>query len=102
MIQYSDATALVAETKSTRKELRMKPTVAAKIRDMAAMVGMDESTFITSAAFQKAQEVEKEQFVTTLDESQFDAFAEAAVAPGERNDALSEVIRHSHDLLVDG
>ena len=95
-MQYEDTTAVVRETKSARKELRMKPAVASKIKDVAAMVGMDESTFITSAAYQKAQ------FVTVLDAAQFEAFAAAVAGDGERNDALSDVIRHSHDLLVDG
>ena len=101
-MQYEDTTAVVRETKSARKELRMKPAVASKIKDVAAMVGMDESTFITSAAYQKAQEIEQAQFVTVLDAAQFEAFAAAVAGDGERNDALSDVIRHSHDLLVDG
>lgn len=102
MIQFEDtAAAAAAETKSARKELRMKPGVAAKIRDVALMVGMDESTFITSAAYQKAQEIEQSQFSSVLPEDQFDAFSAAVASTGERNETLADLMKQSGDTFVD-
>ena len=66
------------------------------------MVGMDVSTFIASAAYQKAQDVENSQFVTLLDVGQFDAFAAAVDSKGKRNNALSKVMRKSREMLVNG
>lgn len=102
MIQFNDTTASSTETKSARKELRMKPGVAAKIKDVALMVGMDESTFITSAAYQKAQEIEQSQFSSVLPQDQFDAFSAAVATKGERNEALAGLMKQSRDTFVDG
>lgn len=102
MIQVQDFTAHVSERKTARKELKLKPTVDAQIKRAASMVGMDVSTFISSAAYKKAQDVEQSQFVTVLDEARFDAFAAAVDAKGKRNGALSEVLQKSREMLVDG
>jgi len=58
MLHYTDATAGVAEKKSVRKEQRVKPSISATISRAAAAVGMDESAFIVSAAYEKAVEIE--------------------------------------------
>ena len=104
MIQFEDTTASATEKKSARKELRMKPGVAAKIKDVALMVGMDESTFITSAAYQKAQEIEQSQFISILPQDQFDAFSAAVTvtSKGECNEALAGLMKQSGDTFVDG
>jgi uncharacterized protein (DUF1778 family) len=102
MIQVQDYTAHVSERKTTRKELKLKPSVDEKIKWAAQMVGMDASTFIASAAYEKAQDVEKSQFVTVLKQTQFDAFAKAVDTKGKRNEALSEVIKKSREMFVDG
>lgn len=54
-----------------------------KIKVAAEVVGMDESTFIASAAYEKAREIEAAQFVTVLSDAQFDAFAAAIDGPGK-------------------
>lgn len=101
MIQYCDYTALVVEKKTKRKEVCFKPTVHERIRAAADSVGMDESTFIASAAFQKAQEIEASQFVTTLSDDLFDAFAAAVDGPGKRNEALAAVLLRSRTAFVE-
>jgi uncharacterized protein (DUF1778 family) len=102
MIRIQDYTTHVSEKKSKRKELCLKPTVAAKIRQAALAVGMDESTFIASAAYRKAQEVEQSQYMSLLDDAQFDAFAAAVDTPGKRIEALAKVMEKSHAVFVDG
>jgi uncharacterized protein (DUF1778 family) len=101
MIQMHDCTAALPERKTQRKELRLKPTVEKTIRRVAATLGMDESTFISSAAYRVAQEVEASQFLTVLPEEQFKAFAAAVDAPAKENEALTELLLQSQSVLVD-
>ena len=96
MISAADFTQGIDETKSTRKELKMKPTVAATIKAAADAVGMDMSTFMASAAYRAALEIERAQQVTTLSEGDFDAFAAAVDRPGTANAALGALFaRHA-------
>lgn len=101
MIQFQDYAAPLVEVKSKRKEICLKPTVAATIKRAAGIVGMDESTFITSAAYKTARDVEASQFTTVLNENQFEAFAIAVDEPGKRNEALADIIANSRGLFGD-
>ncbi len=102
MLQNSDFTSSINERKSVRKELKQKPSVASAIKQAAAMVGMDESTFINSAAFQRAQEIMQSQFVTILDEQAFTQFANALEAPAKASPALSDAMKRSGELFKNG
>lgn len=102
MIQVQDYTASVRETKTQRKELKMKPSVAEAIKNASLAVGMDMSTFISSAAYKAAREVEFSQHQTVLSADAFDAFTAAVDAPGRRNPALGALLRRRNDLFQDG
>lgn len=101
MHRFHDTTTGIPERKSTRKELCLKPSVAATIRKAARATGMDESTFIVSAAYLKAQDIEQAQFFTILDEAQFAAFAEAVDAPGRRIEKLAQLTEQARTLFAD-
>jgi len=102
MIQVQDHTASVCETKTHRKELKMKPSVAEAIKNASLAVGMDMSTFISSAAYKAAREVEFSQHQTVLSVDAFDAFAAAVDAAGTRNSALGALLQRRNDLFQDG
>ena len=102
MYWMQDDTAGLAEPKSARKELRMKPSVAERIDAAAQAVGMSVTEFVTAAAYDRAREVERSQIVTTLPEAQFTAFATAARAPGRRIPGLAEAAEQTAGLLKDG
>ena len=102
MIQSHDHTASVQETKTHRKELKMKPSVAEAIKNASLAVGMDMSTFISSAAYKAAREIEFSQHQTVLSEDAFDAFVVAVDAPGTRNPALGALLQQRNNLLRDG
>lgn len=93
MITAFDHTVAIDEMKTYRKELKMKPTVAATIRRAAASVGMDMSTFMASSAFQAAHEIERAQHQTLLPEAVFEAFAAAVDRPGRRTEALGRLFQ---------
>ena len=102
MIQAQDYTAHVSERKTARKELKLQPSVDAQIKRAASMVGMNPSTFIVSAAYEKAQIVEQSQHSTVLDQAHFDKFAAAVNVKGKRNEALAALMKKSREMLVDG
>ncbi|NOX41883.1 MAG: DUF1778 domain-containing protein [Alphaproteobacteria bacterium] len=102
MIQVQDYTASVRETKTHRKELKMKPSVAEAIKNASLAVGMDMSTFISSAAYKAAREVEFSQHQTVLSADAFDAFAAANDAQGTRNPTLGTLLQRRNDLFQDG
>ena len=52
MLDHNDATAGVNEPKTARMEQRTKPRVKAQIQLAAALLGVDETTFVTSAGAQ--------------------------------------------------
>ncbi|MTH80326.1 DUF1778 domain-containing protein [Paracoccus aestuariivivens] len=101
MIQMHDCTAALFEKKTQRKEIRLKPTVEKTIQRVARLIGMDESTFIASAAYRAAQDIEASQFVTVLPQAQFDAFAAAVDVPAKENEALTKLLLKSQSVLVD-
>lgn len=102
MIPSPDFTAGIDEVKSYRKELKMKPSVAAAIRRAAEAVGMDMSTFMASTAFRAATEIERARFQTHLPDEAFDTFATAVDRPGQANATLTGLFRLRAEHLRDG
>lgn len=101
MVQAIDYTRAVTETKTCRKELKLKPSVADAIRQAAASVGMDMSTFMASYAYKAAQEIQNSQHQSVLSQEAFDAFAAAVDQPGRHNPALHRLFRQRDDMLKD-
>lgn len=101
MLQYNDKTIDVAEKKSVRKEQRVKPSISAAIGRAAAAVGMDESAFIVSAAYEKAIAIEKAQFTSVLEQSYFDQFAKAINADGKPVKGLVNAAKRTRGILRD-
>ena len=99
MIPAVDRSAAIRETKVARKELKMKPSVAAAIQRAADATGVDASTFIVSNAYRAALEVERRESQTLLGESDYDAFAAAVDAPGAASPALAELFAHRRAVL---
>lgn len=102
MTLRQDTNDAIPEAKSLRKDLRLKPSVMVAIERAALAVGMDTSTFITSAAYREALAVEAAQHRTVLPQEAFDAFAEAVNRPGERLDSLDSLLKARQSLQSDG
>ena len=101
MIQLQEYIVPQAEAKTARKELKLQPSVLSVIQEAARYVGMDSSTFITTAAYTRAKEIELAQFTTLLPQDQFAAFAAAVDREGKANDVLAGSIAKSRTLFVD-
>lgn len=102
MTQIDDATDAGPEAKSLRKDLRLKPSVMAAIERAALAVGMDTSSFITSAAYREALAIEAAQHRTTLPQEAFEAFAAAVARPGERREPLAALLAGQDTYRPDG
>ncbi len=90
------------EAKTARKELKFQPSVLETIKNAARSVGMDPTAFITTAAFDRAKEIEQAQHLTLLPDAQFDAFAAAVDRNGKTNAALAASIAKGRAMLKDG
>ncbi|MFK8034161.1 MAG: DUF1778 domain-containing protein [Hyphomicrobiales bacterium] len=101
MLNEQDTTSTINEPKSQRKDLRFKPSVIDVIERASQAVGMDSSTFITSAAYRAAQEIEAAQHKTVIPADAFDAFAHAVDRPAKDNPALSALFEKRKALLED-
>ena len=102
MLGFSDVTESFEEKRTVREEQRVKPSVSSAIGRAAAAIGMDESSFIISAAYEKAKEIERAQFATLIDPELFDAFAAAVASPGQKIPGLAQKAKASEGLLEDG
>lgn len=102
MIQIQEHIVPQAEAKTARKELKCQPSVLSFIQQAARYTGMDSSTFILTAAYNRAKEIELAQFTTSLPQEQFDTFAAAVDREGKSNDVLAGNIAKSRALFVDG
>ena len=77
------------EAKAARIPLRVTPGQKERIERVAALLGQDVTTFVVTAAVERAMEVEQAHRLTALSEAHFEAFAAALDAPARRIDGLA-------------
>ena len=99
MIPCHDATRALDEPKSARMEQRTKPHVKAAIQKAAALMGIDETAFVTAAAYERALEAIAAHEKTVLSAQDRNVFLAALEAPAAATEALREAIR-MHDRRV--
>jgi len=103
MIAFEDATASFKEPKTARMEHRTTPGVKKTIQDAAALLGVDETTFVTSVALERAREAIAAHERTVLRGRDRDAFFAALEAPAEPSDALLDAVAlHRRIVKNDG
>ena len=99
MLAFTDTTAAVKGPRNARMEQRTKPHVKDTIRAAAALAGVDETAFVTSAAYERAQATiaaHEQTVLTAEDRGVFFAALENPAAPSE---ALKEAF-DLHDRMV--
>lgn len=92
MSATEDITRSINEPKTARMEQRTKPQVKAQIQAAAALLGMDETTFVTTAAFERARATLERHERTVLDAADRTAFLAALGGPAGPTDAMAEAI----------
>lgn len=90
MPAFSDDTAAIDQPKSARMEHRAKPQVKAEIQRAAALLGVDESTFVMSAAYERAKETIRDHDRTVLSAADRGLFLKALDAPASLAPALKK------------
>jgi uncharacterized protein (DUF1778 family) len=90
MPHFSDDAATIDQPKSVRMEHRVKPQVKAEISRAAALLGVDESTFVMSAAYERAKETIRDHDRTELTAADRALFLKALDAPAFASPALKK------------
>ena len=92
MLRFQDSTAAINEPKTARMEQRTKPSVKAQIQQAAALLGIDEPSFVTSAALEQARLTIADQERTLLSAEDREVVLAALDTPVEPTDALRQAL----------
>ena len=92
MLRFQDSTAAIDEPKTARMEQRTKPSVKAQIQQAAALLGIDETTFVTSAALAQARSTIAEHERTLLSAEDREVILAALESPAEPTTALRQAL----------
>lgn len=102
MLSFTDATEAINEPRTARMEQRTKPHVKREIQQAAALLGVDETAFITSAAYAQAHAVLKDHERTGLTAEDREALLAALDAPPEPTQALREAFDLHGTVVTSG
>ena len=92
MLNFNDITANIDEPGKARMEQRMKPHVKAQIQQAAALLGVDDTTFITSVALERARATIADHERTVLCAEDRESILAALDSPPTPTDDLREVM----------
>ncbi|MYA18327.1 MAG: DUF1778 domain-containing protein [Gammaproteobacteria bacterium] len=101
MLAYNDATKDIDEPRTARMEQRTKPHVKAAIQRAAALLGVDETSFVTSSAYERACSTLDDHERTVLVGEDRDVFLAAMENPAEPTPALREAVAIHRRLIRD-
>ncbi len=92
MLSFHDSAAAIDEPKTARMEQRTKPSVKAQIQQAVALLGIDETTFVISAALERARSTIADHERTILTAEDRDVILAALDTPAEPTDALRQAM----------
>ena len=92
MLNFGDHAAAIDEPKTARMEQRTKPHVKAQIQRAAALLGIDETTFVTSVALERAQATIADHERTLLSARDREMVLSALESPAEPTVTLREMM----------
>lgn len=102
MLNFSDVAAVIDEPKTARMEQRTKPSIKAQIQRAASLLGVDETTFVTSAALERARATIAEQERTLLSAEACKMVLAALDNPPEPTEELREAMALHRAWMRDG
>ena len=100
MLEHPDATAIIDQPKTVRMEQRTKPHVKAQIQLAAALLGVDETTFVTSAAYDRACAAIRDHELTVLSERDREVLLAALDSPAAPSQALRSAMTLHREQTV--
>ena len=92
MLDFKDSAAAIEEPRTARMEQRTKPSVKAQIQWAAALLGVDETAFVTSAALDRARTTIADHEHTVLSAEDRALVLAALDAPSAPTPALREAV----------
>lgn len=92
MLNFNEITANIAEPTTARMEQRTKQRVKAQIQQAAALLGVDDTTFITSVALERARAIIADHVRTVLCAEGRESIVAALDSPPAPTDDLREVM----------
>ena len=102
MLNFRDWAADIEGQKTARMEQRTKPHVKAQIQQAAALLGVDETTFVTSVALERARETIEDHERTLLSAEDRAVLLAALDNPAEPTDALREAMALHRERVARG
>jgi uncharacterized protein (DUF1778 family) len=102
MAASADATETIDEPKSARMEQRTKPHVKATIQRAAALMGVDETAFVVTAAYERALSTLASHERLILSAEDREVFFAALENPPAPNPALKQLFALHKRLVVEG
>ena len=102
MLKFRDWAADIEGPKTARMEQRTKPHVKAQIQQAAALLGVDETTFVTSVALERARETLEDHERTILSAQDRAVVLAALDNPAEPTDELLEAMELRRERVAHG
>ena len=102
MLNFRDWAADIEGPKTARMEQRTKPHVKAQIQQAAALLGVDETTFVTSVALERARETIEDHERTILSAKDRAVVHAALDNPAEPTDKLKEAMALRRERVAHG
>ena len=102
MLSHDDSTRHIKESRSARMEQRMKPQVKKTIQRAAALLGVDETAFVTNSAYERARAAIEDHERTLVAGEDRAVFFAALEKPAEPTPALLEAVAAHRRLIRDG
>jgi uncharacterized protein (DUF1778 family) len=99
MYSRQDQTAAIKEPSDERMHFRVKKRVKQTIRQAAALTGMDDSSFVISAAYDAALKAIEAHQKTTLQDLDFEPFFAALDNPPAPTEALAKAFQRRKDIV---
>ncbi len=102
MFKFRDWAADIEEPKTARMEQRTKPHVKAQLQQAAALLGVDETTFVTSAALERARVTIENHERTVLSAEARVVVLSALDNPAEPTDELRDAMALRRERVAHG
>ena len=102
MLSFHDGAAAINEPRTARMEQRTKPSVKAQIQQAAALLGVDETTFVVSAALDRAKSAIADHERTILSAEDRNALLAAFDSPAEPTAPLRQAMALHKAVVVHG
>ena len=91
----------MARVRKARMEQRTKPHVKHKIQRAAALLGADETAFVTNSAYERVRSTKDEHEQTLLADEDRAAFLAALESPAQPSAALREAVATHRQVIFD-